>query len=192
GTLSASAMAAPFKLIISDLTTPLVPNSVMDLADRLGYFKREGVDVELVRVQQTPSAIAALRSGEGDMANIAVDAALQLVARGQVDLKAVASPNKSLPYLIAAKDKIAKPADLPGHSFGIGRIGSLDHSLTNKVFATLGVPADKIDFVAIGQPDVRAKALVAGQIDATTVSIGVWLAIPDKAGLHVVVSADDY
>jgi NitT/TauT family transport system substrate-binding protein len=143
-------------------------------------------------VQQTPSAIAALRAGEGDMANIAVDAALQLVARGQIHLKAVISPNKSLPYLIAAKEEITRATDLPGHSLGIGRIGSLDHTLTSKVLATFGVPAERVDFVAIGPPDVRAKALVAGQIDATTMSIGAWLAIPDKAGLHVLVTPDDY
>ena len=48
----------------------------MDLAVELGYFDREGVEVELVRVQQTPSAVAALQAGEGEMANISVDAAL--------------------------------------------------------------------------------------------------------------------
>ena len=62
--------AEPFKLIVTETETPLVPNSVSDLALGLGYYKRAGVDVELVRVQQTPSAVAALRSGQGDMANI--------------------------------------------------------------------------------------------------------------------------
>jgi NitT/TauT family transport system substrate-binding protein len=186
------ATAAPFKLIISDLATPLVPNSVMDLAKSLGYFDREGVDVELVRVQQTPSAVAALQAGEGDMANIAVDATIQLVARKQIALKAVTSPNKSLPYLIAAKSVIASVPGLAGHSFGVGRIGSLDHSLSLNVLKTLGADPGKVDFVSLGQPDVRAKALAAGQIDATTVSIGVWLSLPDKGGLHVLVDPDDY
>ncbi|CAN5328953.1 ABC transporter substrate-binding protein [soil metagenome] len=193
GVLAAGpVLAAPFKLVISDLTTPLVPNSVMDLAKSLGYFEREGVDVELVRVQQTPSAVAALQSGEGDMANIAVDAAVQLVARKQIAMKAVTSPNKSLPYLIAAKDALAKVADLNGHSFGVGRIGSLDHSLSVNVLTRLGADPGKVDFVSLGQPNVRAQALAAGQIDATTVSIGVWLSLPDKKGLHVLVNADDY
>ena len=187
-----AAASAPFKLITTDLNAQLVPNSVMDLAVDLGYFAREGVDVELVRVQQTPSAVAALQAGEGDMANISVDAALQLVARDQIKIKAVLSPNKSLPFLIASKDTIATPADLTGKSFGIGRVGSLDHSLSSSVLRAKDVDLDKIDFVAIGQPGVRAQALVAGQIDATTMSIGVWLAIPDKTGLKVLVSQDDY
>ena len=103
----------PFRLILTHLEPPLVPNSVMDLAAELGYFEAEGVDVELVRVQQTPSAIAALQSGEGEMANIGVDALLQVIHNGATDFRAVTSPNKSLPFLIASKDDIATPADLP-------------------------------------------------------------------------------
>src|SRR5579871_4392439 len=88
----APAAADPFKLIVTETQTPLVPNSVSDLAIRLGYYKKAGVDVELVRVQQTPSAVAALRAGEGDMANISIDTALQLVGRDQMQLKGVISP----------------------------------------------------------------------------------------------------
>ena len=191
GTAGAGA-AEPFRLITTDLEPQLVPNSVMDLAASLGYFEREGVEVELVRVQQTPSAIAALQAGEGEMANVSVDAVLQLVARDQMKLKAVVSPNKSLPFLIAGKADIAALPDLAGRSFGVGRVGSLDHSLSTRVLASEGVDTGAIDFVAIGQPNVRAQALAAGQIDATTMSIGVWLAMPDKAGLHVLVDPDAY
>ncbi|RDE09922.1 ABC transporter substrate-binding protein [Pelagibacterium lacus] len=186
------AQDAPFRLIVTHLEVPLVPNSVLDLAHVLGYYEREGVNVELVRVQQTPMAIAALQAGEGEMANIGVDALLQLTARGTDDLRAVASPNKSLPFLIAAKDSIATAADLGGHSFGVGRVGSLDHTLSVKVLESQGVDTDQIELVSLGQPNVRAQALAAGQIDATTVSIGVWTTLPDKEGLHVLVSADDY
>lgn len=190
--LSAPAAAEPFRLIVTHLEPPLVPNSVMDLAVELGYFEREGVEVELVRVQQTPSAIAAILSGDGEMANVGLDALLQLVARGETGLKAVLSPNKSLPFLIAARDDIATPADLAGRSFGIGRPGSLDHSLSTRVLGGAGVDMDRLELVALGQPEARAQALSAGRIDATTMSIGVWQVLPDKAGLHVLVDTDAY
>ncbi len=184
--------AEPFRLILTHLEPPLVPNSVMDLAAELGYFEREGVDVEIIRVQQTPSALASILAGEGEMANVSVDAVLQLVARGNGDLRAVTSPNKSLPFLIASKADIATPLDLAGHNFGVGRIGSLDHSLSTKVLADLGLEMDTLGVVTLGQPAVRAQALAAGQIDATTMSIGVWLSIPDKTGLKVLVPQDSY
>lgn len=190
--MPAMAQAEPFRLIVTHLEPPLVPNSVMDLAVSLGYFEREGVDVELVRVQQTPSALAAIQAGEGEMANIGVDALLQLVARGTTDLRAVISPNKSLPFLIAAKKDVATPADLAGRSFGIGRPGSLDHSLSTKVMESQGVDPASVELLALGQPNVRAQALAAGQVDATTISIGVWTALPDKDNLHILVSQDDY
>ena len=186
------ASADPFRLIVTHLEPPLVPNSVMDLAVELGYFAREGVEVELVRVQQTPLAAAALLAGEGDMANIGVDAVLQLQVQGATALKAVTSPNKSLPFLIAAKDAIATPGDLVGHSFGVGRIGSLDYALSTGVLASEGVAMDALDVVTLGQPNVRAQSLAAGQVDATTMSIGTWMSLPDKTGLHVLISTDAY
>ena len=186
------AAAAPFRLILTHLEPPLVPNSVMDLALEKGYFANEGVEVELIRVEQTPSALAAIQAGEGEMANVGVDGLLLLVANGATDLKAVTSPNKSLPYVIAAKDEIKTVADLSGRIFGVGRVGSLDHSLSMKVLSSEGLDTSTMDVLAIGQPNVRAQALVAGQIDATTMSIGVWLSIPDKTGYHLLVEQERY
>ncbi|WP_420022762.1 ABC transporter substrate-binding protein [Cereibacter azotoformans] len=190
--LAVPAAAEPFRLIISDLETPLVPNSVVDLALTNGYFERAGVEVELVRVQQTPMAMAALQAGEGEMANVSTDALLQMVARGTSDLRAVMSPNKSLPFLIAARPDITDPAQLEGRSFGIGRLGSLDHSLSAKVLAAKGVDMDRMDLVPLGQPAVRAQALLAGQVDATTMSIGTWTAMPDRDSVSILVGMDDY
>lgn len=186
------ALAEPFRMIITDMETPLVPNSVVDLALKGGYFKRAGVDVELIRVQQTPMALAALQSNEGEMANIATEALVQLVARGNTNLRAVTSPNKALPYLIAAKEGIKSIEDINGKSFGIGRTGSLDHSLSSKVLSAKGIDTEKLSWVALGQPNIRAQALKAGQIDATTMSIGVYLALPGHETLPVLVDVDQY
>jgi len=191
GTVPARA-AAPFRLIITETETPLVPNSVQEFAQTLGYYKRAGVDVELVRVQQTPSAIAALRSGQGDMANIAIATAVELVARNQMALKAVLSPDKTLPFLVAAKKTLARPKDLEGKIFGVARVGSVDYELTRLALTKLGVDVERIQYLAVGQPPVRAQALAAGQLDATTISIGVWLAIPDKTGLTVLIDQNAF
>ncbi len=134
-------------------------------------------------MQQTPSAVAALRSGQGDMANIALDTALQLVGRDQMKLKGVVSPDKALPFMIAGKKTIAAVKDLNGKVFGVARVGSADYALSRVVLAKLGVDVDSLRYLAVGQPPVRAQALAAGQIDATTISIGVWLSMPDKSSV---------
>ncbi|MBP7002576.1 ABC transporter substrate-binding protein [Amaricoccus sp.] len=189
--LAGPAAAEPFRLIVTDMETPLVPNSVMELAEQEGYFDRAGVDVEFVRVQQTPLAMAALRAGEGEMANVAVEALLQAVAQGAADLRAVMSPNRSLPYLIAGRD-VASVADLAGKRFGIGRVGSVDQLLSSKVLASQGIDMAGLELVALGQPQARAQALVAGQIDATTMSIGAFTAIDGDPAIKVLVDVEDY
>lgn len=190
--LMSSASAEPFRLIVTDLEAPLVPNSVMEIALTLGYFERENVEVELVRVQQTPLAVTALQAGEGEMANIGVDSLLQLVASEQLDLVAVMSPSKSLAFMIVARDAIADIASLSGKSFGIGRVGSVDQGLSQQVLASQGLDIDSMEQVALGQPAARAQALAAGQIDATTMSLGTWTTLPDQAGMHVLVDQDAY
>jgi len=186
------AAAEPFRLIVTDMEAPLVPNSVMELAKQEGYFERAGVDVEFVRVQQTPLAMAALRSGEGEMSNVAIEALLQATAQGATDLRAVMSPNKSLPFLIAARGGIESAADLVGKRFGIGRIGSVDHLLSMKVLESAGVDTSKLELVGLGQPQARAQALLADQIDATTMSIGTYTAIDDDPAVGILIGVDAY
>ena len=159
-TVEASAQDK-MRVIITDPVTPLVPNSVMTVAKAGGYYAKVGLDVELIRVQSTPSAVAALSSGQGDMANISVDTALQLVARGQLKGKAVTSPDKAIPFMIVSKNAIATVKDLAGKTFGVSRIGSVDHSQSMMVLRTLGVDVDKIELVAIGDPAQRATAIAA-------------------------------
>lgn len=188
----AARAAAPFRLIITETDVPLVPNSVEWFALSMGYFKRAGVDVELVKVQQTPSAVAALHSGGGEMANIGTDVALQLLGRGQIQAHGVVSPDKALPFVIAGKKTITSVKDLAGKTFGVARVGSVDYTQTRLVLAKMGVNPDSLRYLAVGQPNVRAQSLLAGQIDATTFSVGVWTGIADKRNVRVIVGQDDY
>ncbi len=189
---SLPAMAEPFRIIVTEPETPLVPNSVIDLADRLGYYRQAGVEVELVRVKATPAAVAALRSGQGEMANIGLDIALQLIARGQMDLKGVISPDKALPFALVSKKDIADPKQLEGKVFGVGQVGSVDYVQSRMVLTRLGVDLDKVRFLAVGQPPIRVQALAAGQIDATAVTIGTWLTMPSQDGLKLLVDQAAY
>jgi len=55
-----------------------------------------------------------------------------------------------------------------------------------------GTDPDKVQYVGVGQPAQRADALAVGAIDATTMSIGVWMSLPKKDGLHVLVDQPSY
>jgi NitT/TauT family transport system substrate-binding protein len=184
--------ADPFRIIVTETEIPLVPNSVEWLALSLGYFSRAGVNVELVKVGQTPSAVAALRSGGGEMANIGTDTALQLIGRNQMQLHGVISPDRALPFVIASKRSLNKIGDLAGKTFGVARIGSVDYDMTRVVLTKLGVNPESVQYLAIGQPDVRAQSLLAGQIDATAISIGTYTVLPDKSNIKMLVDQTQF
>jgi NitT/TauT family transport system substrate-binding protein len=187
-----ASAAAPFRMIVTETEIPLVPNSVVWLAGSMGYFDRAGVNVELTSVGQTPSAVAALRSGGGDMANISTDVVLQLLARDQMKLHGVLSPDKALPFVIAAKKGISNAKALEGKTFGVARVGSVDYELSRIVLAKLGVDVDKVQYLAVGQPAIRAQSLLAGQVDATSISIGVVASIADKSAISILVNQADF
>jgi len=179
-------------LAVLDANFNTTTGSIFRIADEMGYFERAGVDVEFVSLDGTPAAVAALHSGDVDLADISIDAAIRLRAENDVPVRGVIATSVGTPFLIAGKEEIATVSDLAGHSFAIADNGSLDHTLTLAVLRSLGLDPDGPAFVAIGAPDVRVQALAAGQVDATTVSYGTWSSIEGTAGLHVIMQPDEF
>ena len=184
--------AQPFRIIVTSTEVPLVPNSVLHLAEREGYFAREGVEVELIAVEQTPMAVTALRTGAGEMANIGLETLLGLHAGGDHSLKAVGSTDKSIPYIIAARKGLSLADLSQGARFGVGRPNSLDHTMSLLVLRDHGVQTSAVTWVPLGQPQVRAQALVQGRVDASTLSIGMFLSIPDRDDLQILIDGADF
>lgn len=180
----------PLSLAVADPNINPVTDSALKLADSLGYFERAGIDLELVLLEGTPQAVAAMNSGAVDLADISIDAALRLAAENDLPVRGVVSATLGPPYLIAAKEEIVDVAGLAGRSYAIADNGSLDHNLTRYVLDSMdaGEPA----WVPIGAPAVRVQALAAGQVDATTVSYGTYLPIANTPGLHIIVAPEDF
>lgn len=187
----APADAEPFRIIVTSREVPLVPNSVLYLAQTEGYFERAGVDVELVPAAQTPMAVTALLTGGGEMANISTNALLGLYVRGDTSLVAVGSTDKAIPYIIAAREGVSFDS-LSNGTFGIGRENSLDYTLSRMVLSGRGTNVESMTYVPLGDPAVRAQALQQGRVDATAMSIGVFLAMPERTGLGILVDAQAF
>jgi NitT/TauT family transport system substrate-binding protein len=133
-----------------------------------------------------------LKTGNADLANISLSGTLQLAAQRVMKVKAVLSPDKAIRYLIASHSDVPSIKALQGLTLGIGGVGSLDHSMTRLVLAARGVDVEKVKMVALGEPHVRALALSARRIDATTMSVGTWSRFRDRPGLKVLLSDEDY
>ena len=171
---------------------PALPNSVLWLAKDLGYYEREGLDVTLQELDGTPTVIAAMIAGDLDVGNIGTDQLVKLAAQKSVDMRAINSSDARQYFLIESKDSIGTIQDLKGKTFGVAKVGSLDDTMTRLVLQAKGFDPTQMTFAGIGAPDARAQALVAGRVDATTMSLGTWVSIQHEKGLKTLVNADDY
>jgi len=194
---AAAPTAAPktmLKLKIGTATTPppALPESTLWLARDLGYYEREGLDVEIVETQATPSVITAMRSGDVDIGNINSEDVIRLTAGKDLEMRTINSSNGRNFFMIVGKNTYGSVAELAGKSFAVSRLGGQDDALSRKVMNSKGLTPDKVNFVSIGAPNVRAQALVAGQVDATTMSLATWVTVQNEKSLKVLVNADDY
>lgn len=199
GSLAATLLTAPaavsqeeLRIATGDTEVNPTTDSVLTLAEDLGLFEKHGVKVTVVPLSGTPQAVAALNSGDIDLANIGIDAAIRLRAENNVPIRGIVSVGLGIPYVIAAKDGIGTVKDLAGKAFAIADNGSLDHILTQAVLNSMDVPTDAPQYVAIGSPSARVQALMAGRVDATTVSIGTFLSVGDAPGIKILVDTPTF
>jgi NitT/TauT family transport system substrate-binding protein len=189
-----SATKEVLKLRIGTATTPppATPESTIWLARDLGFYQNEGLDVDILEATATPSVIAAMRSGEVDVGSINSEDVIRLTANKDLEMRTINSTSGRNFFMIVGKSSIGSVNELSGKSFAVSRVGGQDHALSTKVLSSRGVAPSELNYVAIGAPNVRAQALVAGQVDATTVSLATWVTIQNQPGLKVLVTMDDY
>jgi NitT/TauT family transport system substrate-binding protein len=188
GASSSPPRPLSLRLALGNNVLPLIPNSVLWLARDLGYYEREGLDVELVELNGTPLAIAALVSGQADVGNVGVPEAIDLVASSKADVRAINSSDARQYFLLATAADVSTAADLRGKSFGVARVGSVDYTQSLIVLRGLGLdPTSDLTFLGVGDPSTRARALVAGNVQASTFSVATWLPIRQEPGVRVLV-----
>jgi NitT/TauT family transport system substrate-binding protein len=189
-----TAARPPLKLKIGTATTPppALPESTLWLARDLGYYDREGLDVEIIETQATPSVITAMRSGDVDIGNINSEDVIRLTATKDLEMRTINSSNGRNFFMIVGKNSYGSVGELSGKSYAVSRLGGQDDALSRKVMTSRGLAPDSVNFVSIGAPNVRAQALVAGQVEATTLSLATWVTVQNEKSLKVLVNADDY
>jgi len=184
----------PLKLRVGLGSSPVppLPNSVLWLAKDLGFYQREGLEIELIEFQGTPLAIAAMISGDIDVGNVSTSEVIRLTATKGQPMRAIHSPDARLYFLIAARDEIKTVQALQGKSFAVARLGSVDHTQSMLTLRALGVNPAGLTVLAMGVPTTRAQALVAGRVDATAMSVGTWASIQKEPGVRILIDHNTF
>lgn len=136
------------------------------LAEQLGYFRAEGLNVLLADVSGAPWQ--ALGHG-ADLVAGAYEHTLQQQARGQW-LQAVMlqtrTPQAVLGVSPKAMPQFRQVTDLRGRRVGVTALGSVSHRLVQQVLVRGGLPAQAAEFVEVGAGWTALNAYRSGQIDA--------------------------
>ena len=146
------------------------------LADRLGYFKAEGLDIHFVTINSAALEVAPLSVGQIDVGGGAVSAGLyNAVARG-LEVKIVAdlgSDPKGYGFdqLVVRKALVTSGAyksvkDLKGKTFGITGKGISTTATVNALLQSGGLSIDDVKIQVLPVSD-QLTALGSGAIDAS-------------------------
>jgi NitT/TauT family transport system substrate-binding protein len=141
----------------------------LTVTQRLGYFKDEGLDVEISDLAGGSKALQALLGGSADVVTGAFDHTIQMQAKGQ-HIVAVAGLGRIPGFVLALVGPKAKsykgPADLKGMKIGVTAPGSSTHFMVLHMMAAAGLKADDASFVGVGAGTTAVAAAKGGQIDA--------------------------
>jgi NitT/TauT family transport system substrate-binding protein len=185
-----TAPAPVAKLKIAQM--PVIDSLPFWVAAKEGYYKQEGVDVELLTFKSPNERDAALQSGEVDgmMADIMTSASL--MASGGTKLKltslALGATKEESPFAIIAAPNsgITTPADLKGVEIGISNASIIDY-VTEKLMKDQGFSAADIKTTNIQQINIRFEALMSGQIKAATLPEP-WITLATAKGAKVILN----
>ncbi|MDV4151136.1 MetQ/NlpA family ABC transporter substrate-binding protein [Clostridium sp. AL.422] len=136
----------------------------MVIADEKGYFKEEGLDVDLQVFKAAKDRDAALQAGELDGV-LADEVAISIYQNSGIDMKITGTTNGSWTLVVGKDSGIEKLEDLKGKKMGISEHTMIDY-LADYIATENGVDTKDVEKVAIPAMPARLEALKNNQIDA--------------------------
>ncbi len=159
------------------------------VAAKKGFFKEEGLDVEIVRMNANV-ARAALIAGEVGYTMI-FGSVIRAAMRG-APVRVVAVLIESPPYALIAKSGVASIKALKGKTIGIGVYGSTNDVVARMILEQSGIdPNKEVRVVAFGSDSARFAALKEDLVDAAIIAPPAD-AQARKAGFNILARANDF
>lgn len=139
-------------------------NSVWFIAQELGFYKKYGVDSELLYIPSTTTSLTSLLAGDVHVANVSGGAVASAVLAG-AQIALVSCYLNSLPYELVVNESIKSAEELKGKSVGISRLGSASDVAARALLRGLNLEPDKqVPILQVGGSSERAAAFRTGRI----------------------------
>ena len=182
-TPAATAIPRPANLKVGTIQT--VADAGVYLAMDKGYFKEQGIDIELVTFRTIAEVIGPLSTGQLDVVITSISQPFLAANDRGLDLKIVASAGDSMPkwefaWIVLRKDladKVKTPADLKGQKLAILSQGSIADEIAQTLAEQGGLKTDDAERLVIPFaeqiPAYSNKAVAAGFTLEPLITLGV-------------------
>ena len=141
----------------------------LTIAEQLGYFKDEGLQVEIPDFAGGAKALQALVGGSADVVSGAYEHTINMQAKNQPIMSVVLQGRA--PQIVMAVSTKTMPgyksiADLKGKKIGVTAPGSSTAMMASYVLAKAGLKASDVSFIGVGASSGAISAVKSGQVDA--------------------------
>lgn len=139
-------------------------NQVWTIAQEAGFYKKYGLDVDLVYIGSTTIGIAAIVAQDVQVGNAAGSGVANAAVRG-ADTVSTGCVINVLAYELVVRENIKTAEDLKGKSIGISRFGSASDVAARELLRGLGLrPQEDVKILQIGGASERAAGFSRGVI----------------------------
>jgi NitT/TauT family transport system substrate-binding protein len=141
----------------------------LTIAERQGYFKAEGLDVEILDFPGGARSLQALLGGSVDLVSGAYEHTISQQAKGQ-NIEALVLQGKDAGIVLglpkAKAASYSSGADLKGLKIGVTAPGSSTNMFVNNLLAKAGLPPDSVSIIGVGATAGAVAIMKKGEIDA--------------------------
>lgn len=164
----AQAQEKPLTLALArSAITPGEETFTYAVPKQLGWFRREGLNVSLIKANGSTAALQAVASGSADVAYASSLNIAAAIDKG-LPIKAFAGITVQWPYFIGVppNSPIKKVADLKGKRVGVISLASASFGDLKANLKIAGLSETDVTVVPVGAGARAAAALKAGEVDA--------------------------
>jgi NitT/TauT family transport system substrate-binding protein len=132
-----------------------------------GFFREEGLEVELIQVSPRLGAMAVMN---GDVAfTTSFTSTFRGILQG-LPLKLILVALKKGMYFLIVRPEIKDVQDLKGKKLGVATIRGTDQLVAEELLRSKGFNPALVQQIVIGETPLRAQALVAGVVQVVSLS----------------------
>jgi len=159
------------------------------VAKERGFFREEGLDVELIVMQAIQTIQATL--GNSTQFASATGSAVSAAVRG-ADIKVILAVTDRPSFDLISQPSITSVQQLRGKKIGTGGVGSLAEILARRILQVHKIPQEEVAILATGPSHVTYLSLKAKVIDAAPLQMPLTFTAQDEGFRKLVAAGDVY